>query len=181
MVHSNVHTLLTVFVRVAAIAMLLKSVLAFGVAFATLANQPHESLGFGLATFSVPVLTIVAFGLVWLFADVLVRLALARPDGAMFESDLDAGAWQRIGFSVVGVWFAAAGLVDLVYSLGGWLHLRALRESYPDMQAGPEMLPDAVGAAAQFVVGVALLLGARGLQGLLARMRGGGQRASAAP
>ena len=169
---TNTFTLLTVFVRVVAIAMLLSTILQFGVAFFTVWGGPEAGHEVLFATLAVPVLTLVVFGLVWLFADVLVRLALARPDGATFESDLDAAAWQRIAFSAVGVWFAASGLVDLFYSLAGWLQLRAYRDSYPDMQAGTALWPDTIGAVMHVVVGVALLLGARGLQGLLARLRG---------
>lgn len=172
MVRSNVHTLLTVFVRVVAIAFLLQAFVQFAIGYWTYGGPVSDDSQWRTLAIAMPLVTLLLCAAVWLFADVLVRCALARPDGATFESTLDAADWQRVGFSVIGLWFAAVAVVDLVATAGSWMHLRALQQDYPDTDISLQLLPDVFGALSQLVLGASLLLGARGLQGLVARLRG---------
>lgn len=112
-----------------------------------------------------------AFGAVlWMFADLVARAALAGPDEPRFESTLDYGQWQALAFSLLGLWLALTGLLDLVWNAAAiWWFARG---PGVDLDLGPNRFADIVTCALQVVAGIALLLGHRGLSGLLARLRG---------
>lgn len=169
---SNAHTLLTVFVRVVAIAYFCSAIVQLPVWYMTIGMDVDDAALWRALMIATPVITLVVCACLWLFADVLVRWALARPDGATFESSLDATDWQRIGFSAVGAWFAISGLVSLVQLGGSWIYMQSVRDDYPDTDVRLQLLPDLFASVTQLATGVALLLGARGLVLLLERMRG---------
>lgn len=118
------------------------------------------------------VLVLVVVGAtLWLFADVVARAALAGPDEPRFESTLDCGQWQALAFSVLGLWLAATGLLDLVWNAAAlWWASRA--SGAGTERLGADQFAAIVSGAVQVALGIALLLGHRGLVGLLARLRG---------
>jgi hypothetical protein len=117
----------------------------------------------------IPVLLAVLF---WIFADKLARLALARPQQMVFDSDMPAEDWQTIAFSVVGLWYAIVGLAYLsrrIFTIVN-LHFAAGQNG---VNAGvPSTFYEwLVADCMRFFLGVALLFGARGLVGLIRRYR----------
>lgn len=120
----------------------------------------------------VGVTVLVAVGAVlWLFADVVARAALAGPHAPRFESTLDYGQWQALAFSLLGLWLAANGLLDLVWNgVAVWWAGREYGARIERMAA--HQIAAIVSSALQLALGIALLLGHRGLVGLLARLRG---------
>lgn len=112
----------------------------------------------------------------WVLADVFARLALWRPGGPLAVA-IDAPALQALVFSAIGLWQVVDGLSNLVY----WLVQRAsvLRvlasTGFPTASgAEGEWVAGIAYSAAQLVLGLALLVGARGLVGALRRFRAAG-------
>jgi len=83
---------------------------------------------------------------------------------------------QTVAFSVLGLYFIAQSLSSAVYyfsRLKLYFDVIGPSDAVPNM---PIMLPDDFGGIAfvviQFIVGIGLFLGARGLSGVLSRLRG---------
>lgn len=84
--------------------------------FATTINSLPTTYAFAQQDASVARASLVAYGasafvvavaaLLWLFADLLAKLALARKQQVVFESDLSASEWQALAFSAIGAWQA---------------------------------------------------------------------------
>lgn len=178
MTRTNVFTLTTVLVRVVALFYLLDTglylvgVLLMGFTGDWSGGQALFALGYFAA--------MLLLAGIWLFADLIARAALARPDGAVFDSTLEPRAWREVGFAVVGVWFAVRGLIDLVSQLfSHWQFNRAVAE-YGSAPDNPQLAAATFGAAVMLVAGIVLLLGARGLSRVLQRLRGRGAHTGAA-
>jgi hypothetical protein len=112
----------------------------------------------------------VIAGAMWIFADLLVRLALARPQQIVFDSDLSSTEWQGLAFSVVGLWYACDGLIHLVRLFSEHLYV------IYSLHGGSEMSASVIGstipgAVFQTVLGLMLVFGARGLVGMVRRFR----------
>ncbi len=163
---SNAFSLLVVLVRAGALYMLVAALTR--IAPLLWDNVRLEMLG-PLLT-GVAVLVAVA-AVLWLFADLVARAALAGPDAPRIDSTLDYGQWQALAFSLLGLWLAATGLLDLVWNaVAVWW---ASRESGAGAERlGADQLAAFVAGALQVALGIALLLGHRGLVALLARLRG---------
>lgn len=168
-VRTNVYTLLTVFVRVIALAFVLQAFLHAATLVVFAADGGFPDMGFQLLGLA---LVVLLFGVVWLFADVLVKMALGRPQGATFESDLDADGWRAIAFGAIGIWFAASGVLDIVRNGLQWFLMRRVAYEYRDVDMTVTYLSQIGTAVVEIAIGVALLLGARGLAGAVRRMRG---------
>lgn len=166
MTRTNAFGLLTIVIRGFALWMALSALFSLATGIAT---DLAAEWGYG------PFLSIygVMFGvaaLLWLFADVLARLTLARPTTPLFESDLQLAEWQRLAFSCIGLWIAVEGMLDVA---GHLLRLIITQRMYPDLSIddGSASAPELAVGVLRFLVGTALLFGARGLVTLLARMR----------
>lgn len=163
---SNAFSLLVVLVRAGALYLLVAALTRLA---PLLWNQVRLEM---LAPMLTGVVVLFAFGAVlWLFADVVARAALAGPGEPRFDSTLDYGQWQALAFSLLGLWLAATGLLDLVWNaVAVWW---ASRESGARIERlGADQFAAIVSSAVQVALGIALLLGHRGLVGLLARLRG---------
>jgi hypothetical protein len=171
---TNAFTILTLFVRLAAILGFVWFVhSALGVLF----GLESISVGDWAAKFLLGAVfgALLIFGLLWLFADWVARVSLARRDGMVFDSSMSAEDWSCVGFSVIGVFFVvkhAIGVAQqIVYAIVAAL-------AYPDAQ-NENLWLDGVLSATYELIGVALgavlMLRARGLVGLLHRLRSAGQ------
>jgi hypothetical protein len=77
---------------------------------------------------------------------------------------------ERLALTVIGFWFMAYGISDLVYRAGS---LVLFKRQFPD--APPvEAWHGIIAAAAKFLVGFVLAVGAKGVLRLIARVRGEG-------
>jgi hypothetical protein len=174
MTRTNVYTLLTVLIRAAALLVLVSFAANLVLSIATWMPVSAAEEGVDWMLIGMIVLTLGVSSALWLFADVLARLALARPDGQVFDSDIDAQQWQSIAFSTVGLW-------ALVYyglgALRSLLFVIAMRNEGEGSLVGQrhDFVAGLVGDAIGSLLGIALLLGARGLVALLHRLRYGSQ------
>lgn len=173
MTRTNVHTLLTVLIRAAALVIVVGFATTSATWLATwLPALRRDAPGADALLLGSMAVMALAIGTLWLLADKLARLALARPDGQVFESALDAATWQSIAFSTVGLWvFVEHGL-----SLLRWVFFRiAVRDDWQHFGDGQrrDFVLGAIGDATGVLVGIALLIGARGLVNVVHRIRHG--------
>lgn len=115
---------------------------------------------------------LLAFAL-WVWPNVLVWWAAGRNQHEILETAISAAQLQHIALSVVGAWMFIGGLSGCVGH--GAMILIIKHEAAVGSASG--MVPTnewhwMVQYAATAVVGAALTLGARGLVGLLHRLRG---------
>ncbi|MBX3727146.1 MAG: hypothetical protein KF823_14650 [Xanthomonadales bacterium] len=166
LIRSNAFSLLVVLVRVGALYLLIA-------ALTRLAPLLWDSVrSHGMAPTLIGVLVLLIIGAVlWLFADVVARAALAGPNEPRFESTLDYGQWQALAFSAIGLWLLVDGLLDLVWVGVEWWRAK-LELGAHVARLAPQEFAALVTNALQAALGIALLLGHRGLVGLLARLRG---------
>lgn len=106
-------------------------------------------------------------GMLWLYPGTLARLAAGRASHEFFESAIPATKLQYVALSVVGAWFALQGMVFLSYEL-----IRTVQFTYESLPIKVAALTD---AGSRLVLGIALMLGARGLTGVLNSIRERGQ------
>ena len=170
MTRTNAAGVLTLLMRAAALWMVARLVMTWPGLILALNEQMDESGSLQWMTLGASAVVLLAAAAFWLFADVFARLALARPGQPPFESSLELRQWQELAFSVVGLWFAVSGATGLATNGLLFLFLRSSlsMEGYFASQWGQELAYDAV----QFVLGLVLLLRARGAVGLLHRLRG---------
>ncbi len=166
MTRTNTHTLLTVLVRAVAIWFLFQILFSLpGLLF--LGGEFEEYAGFRLMALAGAA---IVMAVLWLYADLVVRLALARPQSQVFESDLDAQAWQSVFTGAIGIWLAANAVVNLTYLAAERFYFARLAEGI-DGTMPSATFADIVATLMQLAAGLALLLGARGISRWVARMR----------
>ena len=170
MVRTNAFSILVVLLRTGAVWLFCKTALSVPGFLATAAQYEAK---WTLLAVLIPAGIAL---LLWAFADKVARLAMARPNQPVFESDLPAAEWQALAFSVVGLWQAVLGFLDLFYFAMRWLIGRRLME-----ENGAECPADEVAtvlaAGLQLAIGLGLMLGGRGLVALLRRWRFAGSTA----
>ncbi len=176
MTRTNAYSILCVFIRTFALWFLLRSLIGLpGVLEAAKRYDPgHPALILGIGV-ALP----VALGvLIWLFADKLAKLALARPQQQVFESDIPVAEWQAVAFSVVGIWNVVAALVDLAHRIVQVMLAHSVTAEDGAVALWPEgMTSELVGLGMQLLLGLVLLFGARGLVGLIRKYRQVGYKA----
>jgi hypothetical protein len=180
MTRTNAAGILTVLLRAAAVWMVARVAVALPATVSGLATagfQEDTLRPVLIGTFTV----VLVAAVVWIFADLLARLALARPGQPPFDSDLSLAHWQELAIGVVGLLEAANGLITLC--IGLLLVFLVGREDDIAVAVDMEFLirQGVVEGIVQLVIGVALLFGARGLAALVRRMRDAGPRARPAP
>ena len=128
----------------------------------------------GYEALLAPVIIIIFATIVCLFADVLLRAALSRAKTATIESDIAPREWQYLIFSGVGLWLTAQGAINLVWWITAAAQVQALDATgtFGSYLGDPENIAGVVTTFFQLIVGVALMLGARGLIRLLRSSRG---------
>jgi len=115
----------------------------------------------------------VMAAILWIFADKIARLALARPQQQVFESDIAASEWQALAFSVVGVWQVVTGLIYLSHRTTGIVSYYLMDSTNPTRADLPaDTMGWLLSEGLRVALGLALMFGARGLVGLIRRYRG---------
>lgn len=170
MTRTNAYSILCVFTRAFAMWIFVATVVAMSTTFHTVSQwDPQNKWTYFLIGNALPMTVAV---LVWIFADKLARLALARPQQIVFESDIAASEWQAVAFSVVGLWQAFAGIVGLTIHLAGMLMAHAqLQSANASADWPPQYIGNLVASGVQLLLGLALMFGSRGLVGLIRRYR----------
>jgi hypothetical protein len=166
MTRTNAAGVITAFVRATALYVVASTIVTLPIYLGM--DQPLPGITVRLV-YGPPLLTFAIAAALWSFADVIVKLALLRGDQPPFESTLDVDQWQRVAFSAIGVLMGGNGVVGLFGTALTWARLG-------------ELLPERVLAnsladgALRIAVGAALLFGARGLVGMVERVRRLGHR-----
>jgi len=170
MIRTNAYSILCVFIRTFAMWLFVTTVVALPLIFVTASQwDPQRKWIYFLIGTGI---SMVVATLVWIFADKLAKLALARPQQIIFESDIAASEWQTVAFSVVGLWQAFAGIVGLTIHLAGMLVVQPQMAAagYPNLWP-PKFVGDVAASCVQLILGLGLMFGSRGLVGLVRRYR----------
>ncbi|MGH8212100.1 MAG: hypothetical protein ACREPP_02575, partial [Rhodanobacteraceae bacterium] len=119
------------------------------------------------------VLILLAFVL-WLYPGLLARAAAGRSAKQVFESPISSGELMHIAFAGLGAYYVLRGLWAGVHR---FLYLMLLAEITGDQAASSsartQCWVDIGSDVVAVILGVALVLGARGLSELLRRLRYG--------
>ena len=173
---TSLYTVLCIAIRLGAVALAVDTIYVIPTAWSMVGSTTMSSgwdgavIGFGVAMFALATLLLI-------YPGILARLAAGRSAKQVFESPISPDEIQQIALCTMGVWFVANGLIDVVgvgirtifamnVSLGG-----------NGMGFGEIVKHDIVrdvSAILKLLVGIALTLGARGLVGVVRRMREGG-------
>ena len=173
---TSLYTILCIAIRLAAISLALTAVASVLSMLATMGTSWTHGVEW-LVVGSVGLTVLIAFVL-WTWPGVLARLAAGRSTSQVFESPIAPEQIQWIAFSVLGAWFALEGFVSLCYFAMQNLLYVGVQDA--DRQAS-ELIQTGAYWLIQMVVGIALLLGASGLTGLLQRLRDGSLRGGPPP
>ena len=169
MTKTNAYSILSVFIRTFAMWIFVAIAVAMAATFHTAnAMDPSHKWTFFFIGNGLPMTVAV---LIWIFADRLAKLALARPEQIVFESDIAPSEWQAIAFSVVGVWQAFGGIIGLTSHVAGMLAARAQMADVALEPWPPKYVSDLAASSVQLMLGLVLLFGSRGLVGLIRRYR----------
>jgi hypothetical protein len=117
------------------------------------------------------VLTLLVAFLLWLYPGPLARMASARSSQQVLESPIRAAQLQWIALSVLGMYFVVDGLVGFAHYEVQQLIVGAIADR--ERRIG-KFVQVALYWLLQMGFGIALTLGARGLTGMLQRIRYGG-------
>lgn len=139
MTRTNAYTLLCVAIRAVVVwfsASLLLMIPGLMIAMRDGAYE-DDAIWLGLAAILLPALVL---GLAWLFADKLARVALARPQEAVFESRIEAHIWLGLAFSIIGAYFLFQVLRDVAPLLIQWVMLSRSTVGYLQLDGATEPL-----------------------------------------
>ena len=169
MTKTNAYSLVVILVRLGALYLVIRGLAVLVPVFWSSVRSGGDAWALALGGGTL----LVVGGLIWLTADLIAKVALASPREPQFASELDVGQWQYVLFSAAGLWWAIEGLNEVVWTIAHWWQLRAYAgPSAAMMRFGESHLADLVGGIVQFIFGIALLLGGRGLIAILHRLRG---------
>ena len=166
-VRTNGFTLLTLFVRLSALIALVNGILKI-IPLAT----NHIGNDSSLLTQDVYylVFVLVLFALLWFFADLLAKFALARKDAELFESSMPATEWAKLLFGGLGVWHASWAVIDLAYYVPYFFTIGEIKEYDPNWIQN-DFIPGIVSTFIRLVIGLALFFGSSGLTRLFQQYR----------
>jgi hypothetical protein len=112
-------------------------------------------------------LPIVLGLLLWFFPATVVNKIVS---GDKLTEGLGVRDFERIALTVIGIWFVAYGVSDLVYRVGS---LILMKRQFPDAPPVEAWL-GIIAAAAKLLVGFGLAVGAKGVLRVIAKVRGEG-------
>ena len=127
-----------------------------------------ESFALPALAGAIPLLGIAA--LLWSFPLTVARKLLPLAREPRPPLTLPANEIEALAFGAIGLWLLASALHDGVYYLG--MAFAMNRAEYEDVAWSAQQLAGIAATVFEIMLGVALLLGARGLQLLLHRLRG---------
>ena len=169
---TSLYSVLCIVIRLGAVVLAV-STLASALSMALMIRQGTSPIDLWALIVLFVAMLAIAF-LLWLYPGPLARLCSARSAGQVFQSPIAARDLQWIALSVLGMYFVVGGLV-------GFVHFEANLFVADTIVDREKRIEDFVEAGLywllQLVAGVALVLGARGLTGLLHRIRHGDSRA----
>jgi hypothetical protein len=165
---TSLYSILCIGIRLAAVLLAVRTLVGMPGIFVL----PHGDWSTGeiwLMTILNVAVLLFAF-LLWVFPGTLARLAAGKASQEVFESPIEGAELQYIAFSIVGLWLFFDAIVSLTY-IG--LHEVILRH-YLRVQTGIDMsdknaqsIASLVSNIVELVIGIALMLGARGLVAML--------------
>jgi hypothetical protein len=175
MTRTNAFSVLCVFTRAFALWLFASTLLNLPEGLVALDSTAVQSFDHGQrlvsAFITMSACLLVVAVILWIFADKLAKLALARPQQVVFDSDIQVSELQALVFSVVGLWQAVTGIVDLAYRI----FTLVARNFAATAQGVSGFSPYGVGwlitDCVKLLIGLSLLFGARGLVGIIRRYR----------
>ena len=167
-VRTSLYSILCIVIRLGAVLFAVKALAGLFTFFSPGQIDAYSAAELQVALLVSGAYLLIAF-LLWLYPGPLARLAAARSAHQVFESPLTAGQIQWIALSVLGMSWVMAGIIDLA-NLGYqyiWL---------PDNLGTGELAADKLKWEIAYdllevVIGISVVLGARGLTNLLHRVR----------
>jgi hypothetical protein len=172
-IRTNAFSLLCVAIRAIVIFVLANALVQFPATFISLRQQGIEGSFAGVVIGSMAV-SLGLLALIWLYADKLARLALARPQESVFESDVEPRVWLGLAVSLIGAWFLFFALKNGVYLLMQWMLLsRANADVLQAVQQQPDFIARVVSAVFEVVLAIIFLLRGQGIARWVQRMRYG--------
>ncbi|HJT97358.1 MAG TPA: hypothetical protein VJ696_03515 [Rhodanobacteraceae bacterium] len=109
--------------------------------------------------------------LLWVYPGIIARVAAGRSSQQVFESPISPQQLQWIALSVLGMYFVVSAIIDLADVGAFWVMTRAANANPDD--GGSYVFSNCVYATLRLAGGLILVLGARGLSGVLHRLRYG--------
>jgi hypothetical protein len=170
---TNAFSLLCVAIRAIVVFVLASALVQFPSMFVSLRQQAVDA-GFATLVLVMMAVSLLLLGLVWLYADKLARLTLARPQEPVFDSDIEPRVWLGLAVSVIGAWFLFHALKDGVFLLVRWLLLsRANVDVWHAAEAPPDWIATIVSTLFEMVLAMVFLLRGQGIARWVQRMRYG--------
>ena len=128
-------------------------------------TRPPGNVSFLLiAGFTVPLL--LAALLLWMFPLIIVGTILPEIKTSGSSVPLEAGEIQIVAFSILGLWVLSTTVPDIFY----WSTFVYLAKGIK-FSLTPEQVGNIVATVIELIIGFWLLFGAKGLRGLLRRVR----------
>lgn len=165
---TSLYTVLCIVIRFAAVLMVVEMLVAAPGLVVTANGETFH----GSAPLVIAVITgalLLAF-LLWLFPGGLARLTTGKSAHQVFESPIGGEELQHIALAVLGTWFAMWGLILLAHELAGAALIAHADDGLFD-EARKREIATLIGYAVQILLGIVLMLRARGLSALLYRLR----------
>jgi hypothetical protein len=165
---TSLYSILCIVIRLGAVMLVMGVV---SVAFDVLGSRQSSefSSSYVLLIVGFVVVTMLVAFLLWLHPGPLARLASGRSAHQVFDSPIDAVQIQWIALSVLGMGWVMSGILDLAH-----LGYQSIWMS-EILGTGEEALRRLHGQIAydvfELLIGIALTLGARGLAGVLQKVR----------
>lgn len=167
---TSLYTILCILIRLGAVMLAVDTIITVPSAWSMVdpAGMPSGwdgvVVGFGVAALALA-------ALLWIYPGVLARMAAGGSSQQVFESPISGAELQQIVLCAIGVWFAMGGVVDL---MGLGVRLIVAAHMSTNVTFGEIVRHDLgriVSVLVKVALGVALALGARGLVGVLRRVR----------
>ena len=174
---TSLYSILCIGIRLAAVLLAANVLLSAPGGYASLAhgNWSGNEIGWFAALWTAVMLFAL---LLWIYPGALARLAAGKASQQIFESPISAEELQYIAFSVVGLWILLAGLIGFAdFALRELFVAHALQSHSAGLDSEllkTRVITDLAPQILRILVGSAVMLHARGLVGLLRRVREGG-------
>jgi hypothetical protein len=140
-------------------------------------KQGTAAAEIGLSLGVIAAVLLIAL-LLWIYPSVIARLVAGRNSREVFESPIGPAELQWIALSVLGIYFLMEAVIALSHYGVQWMLFATAFENSDDNRK--QLISDMSYYVIQLIFGGALTLGARGLSGLLRRLRYGDVAHSAA-
>lgn len=122
-------------------------------------------------------LQLLVASVLWFFPLTVARNLLPAMSEPRSESSISPSLALSLGLTLIGAWFVINALTDTAYWISFYLQLKAssAAEGFSSVRLfqSPDRTASVITTGVELVVGLALILGASGLQRLIFRMRYG--------